>query len=185
MLLLMFISFRLPEPSIPPLSLIPNVLLDSFVITLVSYTISMSMALIFAQKAGYEVDANQELVAQVSTIIYYVSTYRRVFSFFLVSFFFLYTIQIIKIHNDGYNTEHTCFFAFLFSQGLGNLFGSFFSCMPFTASLSRSLIQETVGGHTQLASLISCSILISVLLWIGPFFEPLPRVIFTYFYQLY
>lgn len=158
MLLLMFISFRLPEPSIPPLSLIPNVLLDSFVITLVSYTISMSMALIFAQKAGYEVDANQELVAQVSTIIYYVSTYRRVFSFF---------------------------FAFLFSQGLGNLFGSFFSCMPFTASLSRSLIQETVGGHTQLASLISCSILISVLLWIGPFFEPLPRVIFTYFYQLY
>ncbi|XP_043674844.1 prestin-like [Vespula pensylvanica] len=119
------IPVGLPEPSMPPLSLIPNVLLDSFVITLVSYTISMSMALIFAQKAGYEVDANQELVA----------------------------------------------------QGLGNLFGSFFSCMPFTASLSRSLIQESVGGHTQLASLISCGILVSVLLWIGPFFEPLPRCI--------
>lgn len=62
-------------------------------------------------------------------------------------------------------------------QGLGNLVGSFFSCMPITASLSRSLIQQTVGGHTQLASLISCGILVSVLLWIGPFFEPLPRVI--------
>lgn len=51
--------------------------------------------------------------------------------------------------------------------------------MPFTASLSRSLIQQTVGGRTQLASLISCGILISVLLWIGPFFEPLPRVIYS------
>ncbi|XP_076685648.1 prestin isoform X4 [Andrena cerasifolii] len=119
------IPVGLPIPAMPPLSLVPNILLDSFVITMVSYTISMSMALIFAQKLSYEVDSNQELVA----------------------------------------------------QGVGNLVGSFFSCMPFTASLSRSLIQQTVGGRTQLASLISCGILISVLLWIGPFFEPLPRCV--------
>ncbi|XP_076169612.1 prestin isoform X2 [Ptiloglossa arizonensis] len=119
------IPVGLPVPAVPPLQLIPNILVDSFVITMVSYTISMSMALIFAQKLGYEVDSNQELMA----------------------------------------------------QGMGNLVGSFFSCMPFTASLSRSLIQQTVGGHTQLASLISCGILISVLLWIGPFFEPLPRCV--------
>ncbi|XP_017753492.1 PREDICTED: solute carrier family 26 member 6-like isoform X1 [Eufriesea mexicana] len=119
------IPVGLPVPTLPPLSLMPNILLDSFVITMVSYTISMSMALIFAQKLNYEVDSNQELMA----------------------------------------------------QGVGNLVGSFFSCMPFTASLSRSLIQQTVGGRTQLASLISCGILISVLLWIGPFFEPLPRCI--------
>ncbi|XP_029035224.1 prestin-like isoform X1 [Osmia bicornis bicornis] len=119
------IPVGLPTPFLPPFSLIPNILLDSFVITMVSYTITMSMALIFAQKLGYEVDSNQELMA----------------------------------------------------QGVGNLVGSFFSCMPFTASLSRSLIQQTVGGHTQLASLISCGLLISVLLWIGPFFEPLPRCV--------
>ncbi|XP_011695712.1 PREDICTED: solute carrier family 26 member 10-like isoform X4 [Wasmannia auropunctata] len=119
------IPVGLPIPSVPPLSLIPNILVDSFVITMVAYTISMSMALIFAQKVGYEVDSNQELIA----------------------------------------------------QGLGNLVGSFFSCMPITASLSRSLIQQTVGGHTQLASLISCGILVSVLLWIGPFFQPLPRCV--------
>ncbi|XP_018303397.1 solute carrier family 26 member 6 isoform X1 [Mycetomoellerius zeteki] len=119
------IPVGLPVPSVPPLSLVPNVLVDSFVITMVAYTISMSMALIFAQKEGYEVDSNQELIA----------------------------------------------------QGLGNLVGSFFSCMPITASLSRSLIQQTVGGHTQLASLISCGILVSVLLWIGPFFQPLPRCV--------
>ncbi|XP_011862989.1 PREDICTED: solute carrier family 26 member 10-like isoform X2 [Vollenhovia emeryi] len=119
------IPVGLPVPSVPPMSLVPSILVDSFVITMVAYTISMSMALIFAQKVGYEVDSNQELIA----------------------------------------------------QGLGNLVGSFFSCMPITASLSRSLIQQTVGGHTQLASLISCGILVSVLLWIGPFFQPLPRCV--------
>jgi len=35
---------------------------------MVAYTISMSMALIFAQKEGYEVDSNQELIAQVYII---------------------------------------------------------------------------------------------------------------------
>lgn len=47
--------------------------------------------------------------------------------------------------------------------------------MPVSASLSRSLIQQTVGGKTQIASIISCSILLIILLFIGPFFEPLPR----------
>jgi hypothetical protein len=66
------------------------------------------------------------------------------------------------------------------TQGTSNIVGSFFSCMPITASLSRSLVQETVGGKTQLTSFISCLILLTVMLWIGPFFEPLPRVnIFT------
>lgn len=115
----------------PDFSLLPSLIVDCFVITMVSYTISMSMALIFSQKLNYEVDANQELLA----------------------------------------------------LGLGNLTGSFFSCMPFTASLSRSLIQQTVGGKTQLASLISCSIILFVLLWIGPCLQPLPRVYFYFHYD--
>lgn len=47
--------------------------------------------------------------------------------------------------------------------------------MPLCASLSRSYIQQATGGKTQVASLISCSLLTIVLLWIGPFFETLPR----------
>lgn len=58
---------------------------------------------------------------------------------------------------------------------MSNVVGSFFSCMPVSASLSRSLIQQTVGGRTQIASVISCTVLLIILLWIGPFFEPLPR----------
>ncbi|GFG31126.1 hypothetical protein Cfor_12776, partial [Coptotermes formosanus] len=115
----------LPYPTLPPFSLFPKILMDSLTITMVAYTIAMSMALIFAQRHNYEVDSNQEL----------------------------------------------------FAQGTSNIVGSFFSCMPITASLSRSLVQETVGGKTQLTSLISCLILLAVMLWIGPFFEPLPRCI--------
>ncbi|CAH0553727.1 unnamed protein product [Brassicogethes aeneus] len=113
----------LPYPEVPQFSLITSVVVDGFTIAVVSYTITLSMALIFAQKLDYEVDANQELLA----------------------------------------------------MGSGNMVGSFFSCMPFTASLSRSLIQQTVGGKTQIASVVSCCILVVVLLWIGPFFEPLPK----------
>ncbi|XP_066997153.2 prestin [Anabrus simplex] len=65
----------------------------------------------------------------------------------------------------------------LLASGFSNIFGSFFSCIPFGASLSRSLIQQTVGGKTQLASLVSCVLLLLVLLVIGPFFEPLPNCV--------
>lgn len=41
------------------------VALDSLVIAVIAYIITMSMALIFAHKMNYEVDANQELLAQV------------------------------------------------------------------------------------------------------------------------
>ncbi|XP_076677233.1 prestin isoform X2 [Andrena cerasifolii] len=115
----------LPPPEIPTFELLHLVAVDSIAITMVSYTITISMALIFAQKLNYKINSNQELLA----------------------------------------------------MGLSNVFGSFFSCMPVSASLSRSLIQQTVGGRTQIASVISCFILLTILLWIGPFFEPLPRCV--------
>lgn len=67
----------------------------------------------------------------------------------------------------------------LLASGVSNVFGSFFSCVPFSASLSRSLIQQSVGGKTQLASVVSCLLLCLVLLVVGPFFEPLPNCILS------
>lgn len=58
--------FSLPNPQQPPLELFPKIAIDAFTITMVTYTITMSMALIFAAKEKYEVDANQELLAMVS-----------------------------------------------------------------------------------------------------------------------
>ncbi|XP_034941936.1 solute carrier family 26 member 6-like isoform X2 [Chelonus insularis] len=115
----------LPKPELPTFQLLSIVAVDCIAITMVSYTVTLSMALIFAQKLQYDIDSNQEL----------------------------------------------------FAMGMSNVFGSFFFCMPVSASLSRSLIQQTVGGKTQIASIVSCSILLIILLWIGPFFEPLPRCV--------
>lgn len=67
----------------------------------------------------------------------------------------------------------------ILASGVGNIVGSFFSCMPFAASLSRSLIQESVGGRTQIAGAVSCGLLVLVLLFIGPFFEPLPYCVLS------
>lgn len=127
------IPIGLPLPHLPVPALLPSVIVDSFVITMVSYTVTMSMALIFARKLSYEVDSNQELLA----------------------------------------------------LGLSNFVGSVFSCMPVTASLSRSMLQQVVGGVTQIASIVSCCILLVILLWIGPAFESLPRVfLFLSWYKL-
>ncbi|KAI5642584.1 sulfate permease family domain-containing protein [Phthorimaea operculella] len=113
----------LPEPKVPPLELMPKIMVDCVTITIVSYTITMSMALIFAAKDKYEVDANQELVA----------------------------------------------------LGASNVFGAFFGCAPICASLSRSYIQYQAGAKTALTLIVSAMLVLCVLLWIGPFFEMLPR----------
>ncbi|KAG7166010.1 Solute carrier family 26 member 6-like 2, partial [Homarus americanus] len=117
----------LPSPSEPPLELLSRVAMDAFIIGVISYTTTFSMAKIFAKRQGYTVDAKQEL----------------------------------------------------YSQGASNLFGSFFSCGPMAAAMSRSLIQEAVGGVTLITSFISCLFILIVLLFIGPVFETLPNCVLS------
>ncbi|XP_059607862.1 solute carrier family 26 member 10-like isoform X2 [Phlebotomus argentipes] len=119
------IPLGFPMLTTPKFALVPKIATESFIIAIVSYTVTVSMALIFAQKLQYKIRFNQELLA----------------------------------------------------MGIGNIFGSFFQCIPFCASLSRSVIQQTVGGRTQVASVVSCSILVVILLWVGKFFEPLPKCV--------
>lgn len=57
-----------------------------------------------------------------------------------------------------------------------NFGGSFVSCMPVCVSISRSLVQEQVGGKTQIASCICATFTLVVLLWAGPYFRTLPKV---------
>lgn len=64
----------LPLPFIPKLDLWKELLIDAFAIAVVSYSVSVSLALLFAQKASYELDFNQELLAMVrkmSLLIFY------------------------------------------------------------------------------------------------------------------
>lgn len=63
----------------------------------------------------------------------------------------------------------------LYAMGWGNMFSSFFSCAPMASAIARVLIQDAVGGVTQLACLITAFAILWVLLFIGPVFEFLPK----------
>ncbi|KAL4229850.1 hypothetical protein ACF0H5_010242 [Mactra antiquata] len=65
----------------------------------------------------------------------------------------------------------------LIAYGAGNIFGSFFSCYPYAASVSRSSVQESAGGKTQLASVVSATLVVIVIVSIGPLFESLPNCV--------
>ncbi|CAL4171388.1 unnamed protein product [Meganyctiphanes norvegica] len=122
-----YVPTGLPLPSVVPASVIPYVVVDGFVIAIVAYTISLSMAKIFGKKNDYDIDATQEL----------------------------------------------------YGQGLHNVFGSFFQCAPSAACLSRSLLQESVGGVTQVTSFVCCTLILLILLFIGPLFETLPNCVLS------
>lgn len=64
----------------------------------------------------------------------------------------------------------------LFAMGVGNIVGGCFACLPMACSLSRSVIQDQTGGVSQIASLVSATLVVITIMWTGPFFSSLPRV---------
>lgn len=63
----------------------------------------------------------------------------------------------------------------LLALGMGNVVGSFFTCFPSAASLSRSVIWEEAGAKTQITGVFSSLLILLVLFWIGPLFETVPN----------
>lgn len=59
------IPVGLPSPTLPNFTIWKELLVDCFAIAFVSYSVTVSMALIFGQKLKYEIDFNQELLAMV------------------------------------------------------------------------------------------------------------------------
>lgn len=67
----------------------------------------------------------------------------------------------------------------LLAIGTANVIASFFSCFPCCVSLSRTLLQYSSGGKTQIASLVSCIFMMIILVSIGPLFQELPYCILS------
>ncbi|XP_078287479.1 solute carrier family 26 member 10 [Rhinoraja longicauda] len=114
-----------PSPQLPALGSIPSLIGDTVAITFVGYAVSVSLAMIYADKHRYTIDPNQELLA----------------------------------------------------HGISNTISSLFTCFPSSASLATSSILESAGGHTQLAGLFTCLVVLVVLLLIGPLFYFLPKAV--------
>ncbi|XP_037627617.1 solute carrier family 26 member 6-like [Sebastes umbrosus] len=67
----------------------------------------------------------------------------------------------------------------LVALGLSNTIGGFFQCYSVTSSLSRSLVQESTGGKTQVAGVISSVIVLITVLKIGSLFADLPKAVLS------
>ncbi|KAM4044774.1 solute carrier family 26 member 10-like isoform 2-T2 [Anomaloglossus baeobatrachus] len=114
-----------PVPKLPALDIIPNVIGDTIAITFVGYAVSVSLAMIYAEKHRYSIDPNQELLA----------------------------------------------------HGISNMVSSLFHCFPSSATLATTNILESAGGHTQLSGLFTSSVVLVVLMWVGPLFNHLPKAV--------
>ncbi|CAM4605923.1 unnamed protein product [Lepidochelys kempii] len=59
-----------PQPRLPALQLLPQVLGDTVAVAFVAYAVSVSLAMIYAEKHGYTINPNQELLAHgVSNLV--------------------------------------------------------------------------------------------------------------------
>ncbi|VTJ80720.1 Hypothetical predicted protein [Marmota monax] len=65
----------------------------------------------------------------------------------------------------------------LVALGLSNLIGGIFRCFPVSCSMSRSLVQESTGGNTQVAGAVSSLFILLIILKLGELFQDLPRAV--------
>ncbi|KAM6437532.1 pendrin [Liasis olivaceus] len=59
--------------------------------------------------------------------------------------------------------------------GISNIFSGAFSCFAATTALSRTAVQESTGGKTQVAGIISAGIVLIAIVALGKLLEPLQK----------
>lgn len=113
-------------------------------------------------------------VASVAFVRYVPDVIGESFAICVTSFAISFAIAKILADKHNYvvdpNQELTAY-------GVANILGSTCSSFCSSASLSRSMVQDGVGGKTQIVSLISSTLVVIVLLALGPLFESLPNSI--------
>ncbi|KAM9785653.1 solute carrier family 26 member 6 [Neosynchiropus ocellatus] len=65
----------------------------------------------------------------------------------------------------------------LIALGLSNSIGGFFQCIAISCSMSRTMVQVSTGGKTQVAGALSAVIVLFITLWIGVLFQDLPKAV--------
>ncbi|XP_068453306.1 solute carrier family 26 member 6 [Clinocottus analis] len=92
----------------------------------------------------------------------------------LVGFSFLSAMGSVFAHKHGYHVDSS---QDLLALGLCNTIGGMFQCFAVSCSVSRSMVQESIGVKSQMAGLISALLILTILLKIGPLFEQLPKAV--------
>ncbi|XP_072845670.2 solute carrier family 26 member 6 isoform X2 [Pogona vitticeps] len=107
-------------------------------------------------------------------VSYFGKVVGNAFAIAVVSYVICISLGKIFALKHGYNVDSN---QELLALGLSNFVGGFFQCCSISCSMSRSLVQETTGGNSQVAGLVSCLIILITILKIGELFRELPKAI--------
>ncbi|XP_014668688.1 PREDICTED: sulfate anion transporter 1-like [Priapulus caudatus] len=171
----LFVTKELLDPRLRPIILMP---------------VPMELLLVIAGTAmAYVFDLNENfglsIVGDIPTglpapTLPPPALYQRVFSdaITIAVVAFVITVSMAKIFakKHGYTIDAT---QELYAIGAANVASACFSGFAASASLSRSAVQESVGSHTQVASLISAAIVAVVLVALAPLFATLPNAVLS------
>ncbi|XP_078677055.1 prestin-like isoform X1 [Branchiostoma floridae x Branchiostoma belcheri] len=92
----------------------------------------------------------------------------------IVSFAVSLTLAKLFAKKYGYSIDDN---QELIAYGASNLFSSFFSCFVGSTSISRTSVADAAGMKSQLMTFVSAVLLLMVLLFIGPLFQPLQQCV--------
>jgi MFS superfamily sulfate permease-like transporter len=91
---------------------------------------------------------------------------------------FIEHIVIAKLYAAKYNYQISPNRE-LVALGVSNFVGSFFHTFPTFGSLPRSALADSLGAKTELFSLVSAGVILISILFLGPIFSLLPRIVMS------
>ncbi|CAJ0946352.1 unnamed protein product, partial [Mesorhabditis belari] len=80
--------------------------------------------------------------------------------------------MLAKQHNQKIDSQQE-----LYALGMTSLLGGLFPVYPVSTALGRTMVNVSSGTRTQLSTVFSCLLLLTLILWLGPLIEPLPMCI--------
>nr|VZI20239.1 unnamed protein product [Spirometra erinaceieuropaei] len=91
---------------------------------------------------------------------------------------FAISASLVKLYATEYGYD-VLYNQELVALGICNIFGSFFQCIASCGALARSTVVVSVGMVSQIASLVSCIIILFILYVIGPYLASLPQAVLS------
>uniref|UniRef100_A0A673KCB7 Prestin-like n=1 Tax=Sinocyclocheilus rhinocerous TaxID=307959 RepID=A0A673KCB7_9TELE len=145
------------------------------IIVIVSTGISYGM--VMSENYGVEVVGKIPtglLPPKIPDFSVFPSLFPDAFTIAVVGFSIAISLAKIFALKHGYSVDGN---QELIALGLCNFMSSFFHTFAVTASMSRSLVQESTGGHTEIAGLLASLLVLLVVVAIGFVFQPLPTTV--------
>ncbi|XP_029368148.1 sulfate transporter [Echeneis naucrates] len=96
------------------------------------------------------------------------------FSIAIVGFAITVSLSEMFAKKHGYTVDAN---QEMFAIGFCNILPSFFRCFTTSAALTKTLVKESTGCHTQVSGLVSALVLLLVLLVIAPLFYSLQKCV--------